>query len=184
MRVGTTIATSNMTLTSPTRSILFHLLCILYSMIEVSVAKTPIYFDAFATATSTATIATTTNTNCTNSQTFTFGSYTYKNQIVQRTCAWIVENPNPNIIDARREKWCDTTIVVTTSDANNGTASAPISDSNSVKVKEECPVSCDVCEVDNGHNSGGDGSSGGNEGVAFDLNDCSTYESLWYVVQF
>jgi hypothetical protein len=68
---------------------------------------------------------------CENSESFSFGSYTYKKDVTVRTCDWLTINKP--LVATRKDKWCDYAV-------SEGT--------EALTVKDFCPLACSVCEVE------------------------------------
>jgi hypothetical protein len=68
------------------------------------------------------------NNCCLDVSTYTFGSYTYDSETVERTCAWITEDPL--LVAVRRTQWCNEDF--------NG-------DGEGALVKDFCRVACEEC---------------------------------------
>jgi hypothetical protein len=68
------------------------------------------------------------NNCCLDVTTYTFGKFKYKGKTVERTCAWITENPKRTA--KRRRKWCNKDF--------NG-------DGEGALVKDFCRVACKEC---------------------------------------
>ena len=96
-------------------------------------------------------------------ETFTFGApYEWRGEMVYRTCEWITENPDPEIMLKRQKNWCNDSI------------------STSTKVKDMCPVTCGLCAPSTSPSiSPSLTPSASPSQELFNLSQCETYMETW-----